>query len=302
MKGISFHQIFSDFIYERLSNETSITRYRSIITDLEMVTGTDFLNISPILAHEYRKDLKTRLINDNTKDEYLRILKSIGTYTESKLPGYISPFTSLAYFAETTVYMDGEIPTLKQVSDLLAEADRTENIRGFLAVTLAFRLCLTNKEIIAIRRGHFKYMLDGTCFLHVLEGVNKERSIPVPQDVIDQISDLLPAFFQAADDTPLLMTRSKKPLSTRTLSRCIQQIYLDTNIDTVTLSEVRSLGILLLLQEKNDINIVREFLGITDRWLFRYEKQVQNPVSSISLPNIRIYQNPKNSLKQQDNM
>ena len=189
---------------------------------------------------------------------------------------------------------------MKQVSDLLAEAQRTENVRGFLAATLAFRLCLTNKEIIAIRREHFKFMLDGECFLQVLEGSNKERTIPVPHDVTDQISDLVPNFFQLPNDTPLLVTRSNKPLSTRTLSRCIQQIYQDTELEAVTLSEIRSLGILLLLQEKNDVNVVREFLGITDRWLFRYEKQVQNPVCNISLPNIRVYQNK--TTEQEDNL
>lgn len=301
MKDHNFNQILSSFINDRLMNETSITRYKSILADLEQVTSVDFLNVSLVIAHEYRKELAKRPLNANTKDEYLRILKSIGTYTETKIPGYISPFTSVAYFSEITAYTDGEIPTMKQVSDLLAEAERTENIRGFLAATLAFRLCLTNKEIIALRREHFRFMLDGECFLKVLEGANKERTIPVPHDVVELISNMLPTFFNSTDDTPLLLTRSNKPLSTRTLSRCIQQIYQNTNLDAVTLSEIRSLGILLLLQEKNDVSIVREFLGISDRWLFRYEKQVQNPISSISLPNIHIYQNQDNNSSYKDN-
>lgn len=288
-----FWTLYEDYENIRLKSRNVQKRYRTELAELELYTNKDFLSISSTEAHNYRKYLTQKGLDDTTKDVILRIFKSIGTYMETAVPGYHSPFTTIPFFHEVTFYQGNQVPTLEDVSLLLSRAKDTGNKRAFLALTLALRLCLTASEIIAIVNGHFKNGTDGIC-LEVYTSDYKCRVLPVPDDVVNVIKEYAPGFFLSTASTPLFKKEDNgEAIKIRQIQRDVKKVNESTG-DEITLQQVRLLGIHLLLESNKDKEAVASFLGVSGRWLFRYENPHDSsskrmPSGSVKMPNIQVY-------------
>ena len=287
-----FWSLYEDYENIRLKSRTVQKRYRTELAELELYTNKDFLSITPAEAHDYRKHLTQKGLDDTTKDVILRIFKSIGTYMETAVPGYQSPFTTIPFFQEVTFYQGYQVPTLEEVSILLSRSKETGNKRAFLALTLALKLCLTASEIIAIVNGHFKNTSDGI-YLEVYSSDYKCRILPVPDDVVTVIQEYVPGFFLSDKSTPLFRKEDGEAIKIRQIQRDVKKVNESTG-DEITLQQVRLLGIHLLLESNKNKEAVASFLGVSGRWLFRYEnphdaKSKRMPSESVKLPNIQVF-------------
>lgn len=281
----NFWDLYENYENTRLNTLTTRRRYRKVIEEVETFAKTDFLHVSQINAYAYKRYLTTLGLDDTTKDSRLRIVKSIGMYFEQVLPNYHSPFTILPFFEECTFYTGKDVPTLEDVSELLQIAEEHENFRAFLAITLALRLCLSLSEIAAVRSSHF-VIGETACVMYVQESTIERRTIPVPDDVLNLIKKVYPKFF-SEKDMPLFAKKNGSTVSPRTIRRSLEELYQYTELRT-TLQEIRLLGIYLMLKSNKNKEEVAAFAGISDRWMFRYEKLLPKPVANVTLPNIRI--------------
>lgn len=280
-----FWMLYENYEATRLKNQTTKKRYRKIIKEVENFTNTEFLSVTSINAYAYKRYLTSLGLDNTTKDSRLRIVKSIGMYFEQVMPGYRSPFTILPFFEECTFYTGKDIPTLEDVSTLLQIAEEHGNTRAFLAISLALRLCLSLSEIAAIRSSHF-VLGETAATLYVQESDHGSRTIPVPSDVLSIIKEVQSEFLLAKDQ-PLFGKKNGSIVSPRTIRRSLEELYQYTEVRT-TLQEIRLLGIYLMLKNNNEKDEVAAFAGISDRWIFRYEKLLPRPVANVSLPNIKI--------------
>ena len=79
-----FWQTYEEYEDERIRTEANQRHYRKVISDLETQLNADFLNITPAQANAYYEAIKVGNLALTTKNERLRIVKSIGLYMEAK--------------------------------------------------------------------------------------------------------------------------------------------------------------------------------------------------------------------------
>jgi len=281
-----FWDTYKTYEDERIGTDSNRTHYRKVLSDLETLFSTGFLELTPAQADAYHEYLRNSELADTTKNERLRIVKSVGLYMEEKISGYKSPFTHLTHYTVQSFFKFTEIPTLEGAAAALETAERSGNLRAFLAMTLAFRMCLTTSELIAVTSDHF-LTLEDKCYLSVPASQFKERTIQVPEDVVDLIKRLEPGFF-GSSGKPLLHTKKGKPIRQVTIAKQVATVSKEAGYP-LTLQDIRNLGILLWYQNNPNKERVADYLGSKGNWLFRFEMLAKQPVRDLRTPNITVH-------------
>ncbi len=292
-----FWQIYDGYEDERIRTESNQRHYRKVISDLETQLNTEFLNITPAQANTYYETIKAADLALTTKNERLRIVKSIGLYMENKIPGYRSPFTHLRPYSDQSFLHASEVPSMEDLSAVMAVAEVGGKMREFMAMSLAFRMCLTTSELVSLRSVHFKTQPDGQMYLDVPANEFRERTIPVPEDIVTMIRQVEPGFFLGESKPLLYNARNKKPIRDVTLAKQIAIISREADIK-ITLQDIRNLGILLYYKENPNKEALAEYLGTDGRWLFRYDLLARQPIRSIRSPNVTVHLSSTKSVSQ----
>ncbi len=290
-----FWELYKNFEDERLKNEETISHYRYVIRSMEEFLSRDFFAVRQTDADLYAEQFRTGNPDKpftTTGDVRLRILKSVGTFMEGHVSGYISPFTHIE-LNRTEKFNHGDLVHMEAVSRVLEEAERTGNSRVFMAVTLALRLCLAPAEIINLDSGYF-FLKHERYYLEVPATEDyKERTLPVPDDVIRMIKKFRPGFLFSLKREPLFVNERKSgivPIGEKSLWRSVNLVAKSLpDCEMVTLQNVRTLGIALLCQSANRPSDVAAFCGISEKWMYRYEGFKRDPIELVTLPNISVH-------------
>lgn len=288
-----FWQTYEEYEDERIRTEANQRHYRKVISDLETQLNANFLNITPAQANVYYEAIKVGNLALTTKNERLRIVKSIGLYMEGKIPGYRSPFTHLRPYSDQGFLRASEVPSMEDLSAVMAVAEAGGKMREFMAMSLAFRMCLTTSELVSLRSVHFKTQPDGQMYLDVPANEFRERTIPVPEDIITLIRRIEPDFFLGESKPLLYNTRNKKPIRDVTLAKQIAAISKEADME-ITLQDIRNLGILLYYKANPNKEALAEYLGTDGRWLFRYDLLARQPINNIQSPNVTVHLSSSN--------
>lgn len=271
-----FWELYKDYENERLRKKAAKDHYRHVLKTMEQYVEKDFFQVTPDDADIYAAQYETGdLVKPltTTGDVRIRILKSVGTYMEVKNPGYISPFTHLAV-NKREKYQRSDLVDAKTVDLVLAEAKRTGNLRAFLAISLALKMCLSTAELLKLKRSHFFKDENLKLYLFVPATEEyKERIIVVEENIQDLIRECRPGFFSSKDDEYLICNeKTKSPISSTALRKSITAASDPVKKgELVTLQNVRKLGIALLAQEHNDLRDVVKYSGIHENLAYLYE-------------------------------
>lgn len=293
-----FWKLFKEYEDTRLTTKKASSQYRYVIQSLEEYLGKEFFHVTPSDADLYAAQFETGKTSaplTKTGDVRIRILKSIGTFMEEQVSGYVSPFTHLKVNRREK-YKKSDLVSMETVDMVLSEAKESGNHRAFLAITLALRMCLSQSEILNLCRNHFYQTEDGSYFLNVPAASDyKERTIPVPSDVTRLLDELQPAFLLSKGNQPLFCnTETNLPISDVTLWKSIKKATSAVDGGSeVTLQNVRTLGIALLAQQNNELADVVRYSGIHEHWSYLWEGFKRDPIQLTSMQNITVHHSDK---------
>ena len=286
----NFWDIYQLYEDERIRTEANQRHYRKVLSELENWLHTDFLSITPSQANDFYNYIKASKLAITTKNERLRIVKSIGGYMEEKISDYRSPFTHLRPYSRQSFLKKEEMLTMEELSLAMAIAENSNNWRAFLAMVLAFRLCLTTSEIVSLRSIHFKKGNDEQMYLTVPAKEFRERTIVVPEDVYTIMHKINPSFFAGEISTLIYNDKTRMPIKEVTITKQIAIISKKAGIP-MTLQSIRNLGILLYYKTNPDKNLLAEYLGSKGNWLFRFDRLAKEPINNIKSQNVTIHLN-----------
>ena len=185
--------------------------------------------------------------------------------TDNPLAGMSNPFQM-----PDKIYVS-DLPTLTDVDLLLQLCDNHPVL--FLAVLLAFRLTLPINEIVNLEKSQFCIdESDANMYLKAwrwVEGEKKELFLLIPRDMVPYVRKV--AASSPAEYKYLIRNQKNRPYTARSLQRLLADVQEDTGIK-VQFSELRSLGIYLMLAEQIPIKEICSFANVRGDWLTRYNE------------------------------
>lgn len=164
-----------------------------------------------------------------------------------------------------------DLPSLQEVDILLGTCKNDPVL--FLCVLFAFRMALPISEIVQLEKRNFCFdESDGNMYLSAwrwVDGQKKEMLLAVPDDLIPHIQNVLE--LTPADYNYLFRSQKGKTYAVRSMQRLLNdaQKKLDKKIQ---FSELRSLCMYIMLQEKIPVQKICAYTNIRGDWLVRYEK------------------------------
>lgn len=163
-----------------------------------------------------------------------------------------------------------DLPTLNDVDMLLCLCE--DNPVLFLSALLAFRMTLPINEIVSLEKAQFSIdENDANMYLRTwrwIDGEKKEVFLLVPRDIapyIKRFGSQSPAEYKY-----LFRSQKGRPYSARSLQKLLATIQADTGIK-VQYSELRALGLYLMLAEQIPVKDICSFANIRGDWLTRYD-------------------------------
>lgn len=163
------------------------------------------------------------------------------------------------------------LPSLTEVDMLLSLCENDPILMA--SVLLSFKMMLPIGEVITLKKKQFGLDPDkGEVYLKQwrwIDGKKEEAYLLVPRDVLPFIQKLAA---QTPSDYPyLLRNTKKKPFSARGLQVKLENIQKNTEIK-INFSELRSLGIYLLLASQVPVKEISHFTNVRTDWLSRFDK------------------------------
>ena len=164
-----------------------------------------------------------------------------------------------------------DLPTLQQVDVLLDKCQKEPVL--YLSVLFAFRMGLPISEIVQLEKEKFCYdESDGHMYLSAwrwVDGEKKESLLSVPEDLVSPIQEMVQ--MTPADYKYLFRNQRKKAYVVRTMQRLLNDIQ-EGQETKIQFSELRSLCMYMMLQEKIPVRKICAYTNIRGDWLIRYEK------------------------------
>lgn len=161
-----------------------------------------------------------------------------------------------------------KFPTLLQVDELFS--DLSDQPELYLAAALAFRMALPLREIVSLRKDQVCFVEEEqSLYLEVKRGhkdTNPEQFLFIPEDLhplLKEVANLHP-------DSPYFFPAPRGGCISRSgLQHGLQRAQRDP-AHAISLSDLRSLSIYLMMVCQIPAAEVSSYAGITDSWLVRY--------------------------------
>lgn len=182
-----------------------------------------------------------------------------------------NPFTVFKNpFKIKTELDSNDLPSLADVDLLLTLLRPYPKLH--LTALLALRMTCSVSNILEIKKKDLCFdQAAGELFLRRERIVNKKKEteyLLIPEDLIPFLEDVYQS--TAASFPYLLEHKPGKPYTYRTLNRHFKSVQTAAGLN-INLSQLRSLGMFLLLVEKVPVDQIAAFSGIKGVWLNQYK-------------------------------
>lgn len=281
-QGTLLSNLFIETIWPRYESRLRLisTRrlYLSFIKEICRHIGRSFENITYVEAFNYFNKLQGGQITFGNGKEYevssiyerWCVCRSLSRFMfenvrELGLENYIPPFDALNVSAPVMMITGGDIPRNKEILKLMDSCKGGYSYIRYV-IGLAFYCGLSVSEIVRLdRRDVFDAGEFGIAV--AVRGKHADgdgRFITVPEpfasELIKYVNDL------EEDQGPLFITRRGTPLMPRDMQRGLKALGTEW-----TLCSLRNAAGCRLMSECNSSEKVAEFLGVTERHMYRFE-------------------------------
>ncbi|MSS64003.1 tyrosine-type recombinase/integrase [Velocimicrobium porci] len=274
---------------QRLKKEDTKKNYFSAIRTICEYLNCDFTEITLTDAKAYFDLISygKQSLSKRTIQTKLAMLRSVGTfiYQNKKrfgCPDYVNVYTKIKSPDYDNYLHIEEIPTLEELDFILEEAK--DNPMLFLMILLVLRCSLTSDEICRLTPNDI--CIDGRNIMFlVLEQNGKRRYVKIPDDVKKYLLSYLEQF----GCNPFLFQNQRGgQLKVRTLQNMVRELIDKAGINRkFNLQDIRNASITYMLHGGAPVEQVAEHAGISERWMYRYNKIIEeldfSPVDYMNL-------------------
>ena len=235
----------------------------------------ELFDVTDVQIESYLGFLKDGIANKRFKEQYCACIflelrsffdkaANLGHVMENPLAGMENPFK---FQAKLDV---SDVPSLAEVDHLLTLCDSNATLKLF--VLLAFRMGLTISEMVELKKSDFIFNKeDGRTYLKLwrhVDGVKREAYLTIPGDLISYISDMA---CSTSKDFPYLFKNQKsRPFAARTVQQLLSWLQ-EGEEKVITLSQLRSLCIYLMLVSKVPISKISMYTNVRGDWFSKYD-------------------------------
>lgn len=279
MKSYTIHPsdlLSNDFmtLWELFSRslKKSKTRYEYMLA-INMICeycNCDFLLITYEMADRFFHFLvKERHLGIKSISSRLSYYRSIGSFiTENKtlidLNNYTNPFDAILADSYSEYLTPESIPTLKELDHLFVCSKNNDML--YLILALILRCGLAASEICPLTAESFQ--MDSFERMYIsIKKPSQSRIVKVPDDV--KILVLSYCENHGYHSGPVFFNKRGKPMQYHALYDLIRDAMQNAGL-SYTMQDIRNASIAHMLHGMADPNDVAAYVGISERWLFRY--------------------------------
>lgn len=287
-----FNRVLFPYFAKQLKTAAAKEKYLYAIDSLCEYVGKDFLLVDgnealsyyrKLLSGEIRRkdtrkeaDLQTQPRPLSKKTVYMRFacVRSFATYLQAnqELLGitYDSPFTfmQLEGVRPSELVKPSAVPLKSELDSLFsAITDR----QMYLIVALVVKCGLPVKQLITLAPRNIVLDKKDQLAIRFTRG-HAERVIKVPEELA---VELLSFAENNARQEYLFSNSYGKPLTERTLQLRFKKLSEDAGLSGWTLQDLRNTAACYMLGSGFTKNEVAKHLGVQERWMYRYDRVVE---------------------------
>lgn len=289
------------FFEANLSKRTR-KNYFQVVKNYVNVTNISPENLTNEAALKYFNYLTNKVKNNelsyNTAAMRLSVMRKLCDYIKYKKDlekePYINYFKEYAIPEKDKTLKEEDIPTDKELDNLLLLASEVNDSLFYIVLSLVIKCGLRTSEICQLTNKSIYLDKDNTICLKIDKQKKVGRLIKLPKDVdflfknylqghnIKQYSDL-----QEDDVQYIFMNKRNTNLKVRDAERLLKK-YIRKGVDDkriskeYTLQDIRHSAIKYMLLGGAGQDSVADYCGITERWMTRYNRVVNESSSLLA--------------------
>lgn len=266
------------FKIHNLKTKRTSYEYMIVVNNICNTLCCDFLDITAKGASKYFSDMvrntnsSGKKLSVKTLNSRFSMLRSISSFIyENKeklhLDSYVNVFLSvnIAHFSE--MLNPSSIPSLQDL-DVLLESVKDDPLL-FCIFCLVIRCGLSAGDICVLKVEDIKCDDSGKAVAFITHGA-KTRTVLIPPDVFSLIRN-----YTSAESGHLFLNRQNLPLSYKTLNLYVRNAITAAGFH-FTLQDMRNAAIAYMLHGGAGFNETAAYVGISERWLYRYKDVLGN--------------------------
>lgn len=265
------------------SYEVSLKQLRTrknYLQNIKRITNylkCDFLSITPKQAQQFFTTLEQG--EKNYSPKYLHSLlsacRSVAKYIETNrdyfnVDCYTNPFKFISLSGYSDNITINDIPSPKQIDEILALAQKTSS-QLYVVLCLSIRCGISTSQICNLKANDIMEDKNGSLFIYVPKIGNKEkRYIKIPEDIQSLVTNYCASIYP--QEYMFLNKRGSK-LHMRTLQGMVHDLMGELGYN-FSLQDIRNACIAYMQKGGATATDVADYVGISKRWMFRYNKVI----------------------------
>lgn len=276
-------KIFPAFALKQLKKPSTVESYIYSVNAVCDYCKKDFLALEKRELQEYFDLLQSGQIKNKQgktfshKSVYLRFssLRALSSYiqTNAELFGisYSSPFLFLELKEPSADITSGQILTSGDMEELLRAASSDPQM--YLILSLVLTCGFSTSELISMKPNQLVLDADGRLSVSFVKRNNEIRYVKVPESLKERL--LIFAEPSVEENTEIFHNKKGGAYTKVILDRNVQRVMEKAGLSGWTLRDLRNTASFYMLSGGASLSQTATQLGISERWMYRYNKVVE---------------------------
>lgn len=292
------NKIFPAFALKQLKKSSTVESYVWAVNSVCAYCKKDFMALEKSELQDYFNLLLNGKIKTGTgrtysyKSVYTQFssLRALSSYIQLNAElfdvAYSSPFVSVDLKEPSADITAEQILSADNIDTLLQAAG--SDTQMYLILSLVLVCGFSTSELISIKPNQLVLDKDGRLSVSFVKRNNELRYVKVPDSLKDKL--LLHAEPAVRDNREIFLNKQGKAYTRRVLDYTVRAFLDKAGLPGWTLSDLRNTASFYMLSGGASLSQTAEQLGISERWMYRYNKVVEEmnvQASDYSLIRIR---------------
>lgn len=268
---------FESYSLSQLKSEKSRDSYGYLIAGICNFSECDFLELSPSRIVNYFNE-KEKECSINTLQWQMGAFRGYSKYLDHRLtamgqnPIYYQMFSYKGFSFEDAAPQTLDIPSYKEVNQVLELLKAEGNTMCFTAMALALRCALTSEEICSLKREQIIVDTAGHYGIHFINKKKEERFVKLPEDIINLLGIHIRNI--PLGSSYLFLNKRGAPISIRYLQQKILNACRAAGVKSFTMQHLRNLSAGQMFASGAPAQSLSYYIDIGQEWIHRYNKYV----------------------------
>ena len=277
------NKIFPTFALKQLKKSATVESYICSVNAICSHCKKDFLDLEKSEIQEYFNLLQTGKLKTNTgrnfsyKTVYMRFssLRALSSYIQLNAElfelTYSSPFFSVELKEPSVDISKEQVLSSDNIDVLLRTAGSDPQMYLILSMVL---LCgFSTSELISMKASQLVLDGEGRLSVSFVKRNNDLRYVKIPESIKERL--LLHAEPAVEENREIFLNKQGKVFTKRVLDYTVRSVLEKAGLSGWTLSDLRTTASFYMLSGGASRALVAEQLGISERWMYRYNKVVE---------------------------